>query len=181
MFARALLDECLALPERRQAEVTGVVVHRIEVSQEDPSFRDTPADVARFFREHPVGKQATGGAMPYPLLIDAQGQITQTVPLLRVTPHARKYNPTTVGVALLGDFRGKAPSELQRRACVLVCADLLHALGRTSADMFGHDELSGGSSDPDKECPGRHLPMSTLRQDVAAELARGGGRFELSW
>src|SRR6185437_10827922 len=76
-----------------------IIVHRIEVSQEDATYSDAPADVARFFLQHPIGVKATGGAMPYPLLIDARGTCTQTLPLRVVTPHARHYNPQSFGVA----------------------------------------------------------------------------------
>src|SRR5687768_13590535 len=101
---------CERLKERARAEVTGVVVHRIEVSQEDATYGDTPVEVARFFRDHPIGVKATGGDMPYPILIAPDGSVTQTMPLGRVSPHAVKHNPSTVGVACIGDFRGRPPS-----------------------------------------------------------------------
>ncbi len=170
-----------ALPSRANAGVSGVVVHRIEVSQEDPLFLDTPAEVARFFREHPVGQRATGGSMPYPLLVDAAGTVTQTVPLWRVTPHARTYNATTVGVGVIGDFRARPTTPPQYAALVLVCASVLAELGLSADGLHGHDELSGGSADPNKECPGRHLPMARLREDVLAAMSGRPCSFAFVW
>lgn len=158
------------MAERPRSQVTQLVVHRIEVSQEDASFADSPVDVARFFRDHPIGKNATGGAMPYPILIDALGAVTQAVPLGRVTPHVRSYNPQSIGVGVLGDFRGRAPAREQYQALVRVLVGLVRELGLTPSAIFGHDELSGGSADPNKECPGRALPLPLLRETVARAL-----------
>jgi hypothetical protein len=163
---------CERLKPRRREEVAGLVVHRIEVSQEDATYGDTPEEVARFFREHPIGVKATGGDMPYPILIAPDGTVTQTLPLGLIAPHAVKWNPTTVGVGCIGDFRGRAPAAAQRTSLVEVCAALLRDLGCGVDAMHGHDELSGGSHDPNKECPGRCLPLEELRRDVAALLAR---------
>ena len=165
-----ILSDVSGYATRDPAVITGVVVHRIEVSQEDPAFHDNPSEVVRFFRTHPTGVRATGGKMPYPLLIEADGTLTQLLPLGRVTPHARSHNPTTIGVACLGDFRRESPPALQRATLVAVCTELLHALDVGSERLFGHDELVGGSADPNKECPGRHLSMIVLRADVEQAL-----------
>jgi hypothetical protein len=166
---------------RQRRDIEALVVHRIEVSQEDALFGDTPAEVARFFLEHPMGVKATGGVMPYPLLIAASGVVTQTVPLLRVTPHARAHNPRSLGVGLIGDFRQRPPPAPQRQALVELCAELLMALSLVPAAIVGHDELAGGSVDPDKECPGRFLPLEPLRIDVAGAMTGQAITAELVW
>ncbi len=145
------------------------------------TYGDTPEEVARFFREHPIGVKATGGDMPYPILIAADGTVTQTMPLGRVSPHAVKWNPTTVGVACIGDFRDRDVAPVQRQALVEVCAALLSDLGRGAEAMHGHDELSGGSRDPNKECPGRCLPLADLRRDVAQLLGSGVSLPRFVW
>lgn len=169
----AWATDLTAYPERISEDIRGVVVHRIEVSQEDPAFADTPADIERFFADHPVGREATGGRMPYAILVDADGRVTQTVPLARVTPHARQHNPSTVGVACIGDFRARPPSRAQRQSLVRVCADLLSRFSLEPSALVGHDELSGASADPNKICPGAELNMNELRRDVAATQATG--------
>ena len=74
--------------------------------------------------------------------------------------------PTTIGVALIGDFRQRPPTEAQRLAAVRLCADLAQELMLKPEAIVGHDELKEGSSDPDKECPGRYLPLPELRDEV---------------
>ncbi len=169
------------LKTREAAEVTGVIVHRIEVSQEDPSYGDTPSEVARFFREHPIGQQATGGDMPYPLLVDRDGNITQTVPLRFITPHAKAHNPRSVGVGVIGDFRERPPSPLQRAATIAVCAALIGRFGLQADAISGHDELQGGSNDPDKICPGRYLAPADLRDEVRAFIAAHEAELPFVW
>ena len=155
-----------SLPLRGRQEVCHLVVHRIELSQEDPSYGDTPAELVRFFREHPTGVRATGGHVPYPIVIDSDGRVTQLLPLGRSSPHAARHNPTSIGVALLGDFRREPPTPSQRRALIDVCRILLADLGGDIAAIVAHDALSGASHDPDKECPGRHLDLQALQQEV---------------
>lgn len=159
-----------AMATRARQDIVGIVVHRIQVSQEDSAFHDTPTDIARFFAEHSVGRTATGGAMPYPILIAPDGVVTQTVPLACVTPHARQYNTTMVGVGCIGDFRHVPPSVAQRAALVSVCASLLQFFELPVTAIHSHDGLSGGSHDPDKICPGTYLPLPELQRDVAAIL-----------
>lgn len=158
---------------RARSDINTVVVHRIEVSQEDPSYADTAGDVARFFAEHEIGKKATGGAMPYPILIAPDGSIVQTVPLERITPHARSHNKTGIGVGCLGDFRAREPSPAQLRSLVLVCASLCRSFEVNFDSVSGHDELTEASSDPDKECPGRAISMDELRRSVAEAMDNG--------
>ena len=160
--------------ERRGLEeIVGIVVHRIEVSQEDPGYQDSVTDTIRFFREHEIGVRATGGAMPYPILVLKTGEVVQTLPLNRVTPHAKAHNPTTIGVACIGDFRDSSPSEEQYQGLVLTCASLLNQLSLGVEVLVAHDELTGGSSDPDKECPGRGLCMDALRREIKVALKIG--------
>ncbi|MEL6338771.1 MAG: peptidoglycan recognition family protein [Myxococcota bacterium] len=175
------VDGWRSLERRERASIQLLVVHRIEVSQEDSSYGDTAEEVARFFRMHPVGVQATGGAMPYPILVERGGHIVQTVPLDRVTPHARAYNATSIGLSCIGDFRWRHPEPAQYRGLVDLCAALCRALSLSSGAIKAHDELSGGSHDPDKQCPGGNLPLDVLRSDVDRCLAREVAAFDFRW
>jgi hypothetical protein len=166
---------------RQRRDILEVVVHRIAVSQEDPSFADTPSDIARFFREHPIGVTATGGGMPYPLLVAPSGEVTQTVPLCCITPHAARHNPVALGIGVIGDFRAAPPTAAAYASLVRVAASLLSALGHDTSALFGHDELAGASRDPDKVCPGACLDMPRLRHDVALACDDGAPRLDLAW
>ncbi|MEO0813484.1 MAG: peptidoglycan recognition family protein [Myxococcota bacterium] len=168
------------LRRRELDSIDRVVVHRIEVSQEDPSYADSALEVARFFLEHPIGVKATGGAMPYPLLISVDGQIEQTVPLNCITPHARAANETGIGVGCVGDFRGTAPAAAQYSALVELCAALCKALDLPAAAVMGHDEISGSSHDSDKQCPGPALSMDELRSRVASRI-EAAQTYPLVW
>lgn len=165
---------------REFTDVNSVVVHRIEVSQEDPSYSDTAAGVARFFAEHEVGRQATGGQMPYPILIAADGSVVQTLPLDRVAPHARSHNVSGIGVGCLGDFREREPPAAQLNALVEVCASLCRSFTIKPDAVSGHDELIDASHDPDKECPGRTISMDGLRSRVA-EAMTDGAKLRFCW
>lgn len=175
---------CWAPPggaRRARDSIDRVIVHRIAVSQEDPTYQDTPAEVIRFFATHPIGRQATGGTMPYPLLVDHRGQVSQCAPLSVITMHARQYNARAIGVGLLGDFRHAAPTSAQRRALIYVGAYLLAHLQLSVDALCAHDGLTGASADPDKECPGRFLPMEPLRVDVAEVLQRRYVPLDFVW
>lgn len=170
---------CLTVRERR--EVRGLVIHRIEVSQEDCTYGDSPEDVARFFSEHPVGRAATGGQMPYPIVIEDNGCVTQMVPFGYVTPHARAHNQTTIGIALVGDFRSQAPKQEQYGVLVKICAHLLSSLSLGVDAIWAHDELQDGSVHIDKECPGAYLPMVPLKEAVGEILGVDMPTLQLVW
>ncbi|MCK5690153.1 N-acetylmuramoyl-L-alanine amidase [Myxococcota bacterium] len=166
---------------RDKTAIDRLIVHRIEVSQEDASFGDSAEETARFFIEHPIGVDATGGKMPYPLLIEKDGTLCQTVALQKITPHARSYNPTAIGVALVGDFRHEPPEPAQYNTLISTLAALAAELDLGSAAIVGHDELSGGSKDPEKQCPGAHLSMDEVRTEVARRLLAGLSDIKFNW
>lgn len=169
------------LASRPLSRIEGVVVHRIEVSQEDKSFADTPADIDRFFHQHPIGMKATGGDMPYPILVDAIGVVTQTLPLRVCSPHAVAKNPTTIGVACIGDFRDREPAAAQWQALLHACALLCQQFSLPVEQVFAHDELPGASRDPDKICPGDGLPVTRLRQELGDVALGAAMQHTFTW
>ena len=178
------LGFCWAAPGdavRCRGGIHEIIIHRIAVSQEDPAYADEVDQTLGFFATHPVGRAATGGAMPYPLLVDPRGGVWQTQRLLAVTPHAARYNSSSLGVAAIGDFRGLPPTVGQMRALIALLAHLLEALGADEAQLHGHDGLTGASRQPDKICPGQHLPIPALRVAVAARRRAGPTWLELAW
>lgn len=166
---------------RHREAIAAVVVHRIEVSGEDASYGDRPSEVARFFAEHPIGQAASGGRMPYPVLVTAAGGVCQLLPLLAQTPHAAAHNPTSLGIGVVGDFRRAPPPPPQWRALVGLAAAIVAGLRCGPQALVAHDALPGASRQPDKVCPGPHLALPALRAAVADAPALAALRCDLVW
>jgi len=131
--------------------------------------------------------KATGGEIPYSFMIggnlgpdEFDGVIWQTLPVLEIGAHARRWNTTAIGVAMISDPRVRAVSDAQRQALIDLVSELCQAfkINPEGSDrsgvwyLAGHDELPGSSSDPNKRCPGKHAPMGELRASVAMKIAR---------
>ena len=185
--------ECLALypPEvvakhvRAITAVTLAVVHKTSVSQLGPDnphpIPDAGLDavgLCRTFRDNPspppVGL-GTAGWIPYGALITARGVVEQCAPLAVETYHARRWNPSSFAIALVGDFDAATPSPAMWRAAVNALASL--AILNGGLDIHGHTELPAASGDPNKQCPGRHLSMRALEIEVANSLPYGWQRL----
>ncbi len=138
-----------------------IVVHRCNIA-------DTAAETADRFINDPEVAKYTGGMMPYTFYIRRDGLVEQALHVGDVAPHARRWNIKGLGIALSGDFRFQPPTKQQMDSLTKLCAMWL-AWGIT--DIKGHTELPYSSRDMSKECPGRHLKMSHLRQN-AEDLRR---------
>lgn len=140
-------------------DIHWIVLHRIKVSH--VGYEDSPDGIREFFRSHPDGKKATGGAYPYHYTIDSTGEIHETEPVEKATPHAAGHNNESIAVAVIGDFRGDVkPTWQQLIAAVYHCAALLEKY--PEAEIVGHSDLRHGSSDPNKECPGSGMPPAQI-------------------
>jgi N-acetyl-anhydromuramyl-L-alanine amidase AmpD len=74
-----------------------------------------------------------------------------------------------IAVAALGDFRSRAPHMPQWAGLTLLCCHLAAKYRISPLSVVGHDEIPGGSSDPDKQCPGRYLNMDFLRKSIDSD------------
>jgi N-acetyl-anhydromuramyl-L-alanine amidase AmpD len=133
----------------------------------------------RFISDPEVAKY-TGGELAYTFIIEEDGTIKQCLPIDDVGQHAKRWNATALGVAVVGDFRYEEPTPQQHTALV----DLLVALAQAWAldpmeAVKGHSELPGGSSTPEKRCPGPLLDMHSLRAEVR-DFMRDAARQKLS-
>jgi hypothetical protein len=142
-----------------------VIVHRTGMGAD-------AAAVSRAFQSHPEAGAATGYQMPYTIVIRRDGVAEQALRIGDAGPHARAWNLTGIGVAVVGDPRHEPLPPVQYTSLVAVCATLAGWLGG-AVTVRGHDELRRASGDPQKQCPGEYLPMQRLREDVsrAAQLA----------
>lgn len=149
-------------------KITQVLIHRIEVGA-------TAEETKQFFeKDRP---KWSGGKTPYHFLIQESGRIEQMVRLSQIGPHAKKYNSSSIAIALVGDFRKKEPSKEQMKSLKLLATELMYHL--SIKKLWGHDELKGSSSDPNKKCPGKHIDMDDLR-DTVEMLLRAKQRKELT-
>ena len=140
-----------------------VFIHRDSVGPDVQSL-------AKFFADNP---KYTGGRFPYTFVIYPGGQVSQCVSLKYRTADALAASRTGVSVCLLGDFRRSPPTRAQQIAAADLCTALLRRYPTTMLDashVRGHTEESGRSKDPLKQCPGRYLNMSLLREDIADRL-----------
>jgi hypothetical protein len=148
---------------REISKIEKVVVHKV-----GDSLGETGPEIARSFKD--TSKYAagsyTGGEMPYTFIIRKDGTIDQCLPMTDTGPHARKWNSSSVSVACIGDFTKHAPTNEQE--CALI--DLLTALAGYGLTIHGHTELPGSSSDPKKQCPGPHLDLNAMRNEVKYKL-----------
>jgi hypothetical protein len=151
---------------------------------------DTAEEICAHFTgrndRYPDVAKATGGQLAYSLMIGGDlgdprwdGVIWQCLPVDDVGFHARRWSKPAIGVALIADPRKKPPSAKQRDALIDLLALLSVGFGFDPFKAIkGHDELPGGSGDPNKRCPGPLLPMNPLRADVA-DIVRDGARQRL--
>jgi hypothetical protein len=170
--------------ERSLDAVEALAVHRIGFDDWTQAQLEaaSPIEIARRFIDDPEVAKYTGGELAYTLLLDHKGVWWQCLRLGDTGKHARRWSVPAIGVGVIGDFRVRPPTPVQRAALVDGLARLAHAFGIDPLGRFGayptvprlagHDELPGGSADPKKRCPGKFLPMADLRRDVALAIPR---------
>ena len=149
---------------RKPRTITRLVIHRIKVSH--VGYTDDASGIAAFFARHPEGIKATGGRMAYHFVVRKDGIVEQAVDIETSAPHARAYNGSSIGVAVIGDFTRERPTEAQLWG-LMRCLSKLHAL-YPKAVIVSHDSLPGGSTDPDKRCPGPYVDVHAIARAVEA-------------
>lgn len=111
--------------------------------------------------------EATGNKWPYHIWIFKNGDAIQLLPLTVVGPAAENFNAHYTQIVLEGDFNKHPPTPDQAVTLVALCTAL--AMGGQT-EIIGHTEKPGGSSDPRKVCPGKHLNLDGLRTEVNQKL-----------
>lgn len=85
----------------------------------------------------------------YHFVVYPDGHVAQTNALTTTTYHARQFNTSGVGIALLGNFDAMPPTVAQMEGAASVCAWLRRELGLPLEAIQGHRELVNVT------CPGR--------------------------
>lgn len=152
-------------------EIKYLIIHRISVK--GAGYEDNADGIEKFFGSHPDGIRATGGQFPYHVLIEPDGQIVQMEDFAEVTPHAYHFNPHSLGIACVGDFRKSQPKKVQVEALYDLCISLLENFPQ--AQIVAHDALNGASRDKTKICPGKLLRLDHVIAAVNAyhKMLRG--------
>ena len=141
-------------------DIDTIAVHRV-----GKSLGEDAITICRRFIDDPDVARYTGREVPYGFIIGAGGTIWQCLPISDVGAHARRWNKRAVGVACIGDFRKHEMPTIQRGSLIKLLAVLQFGFPRDLA-IKGHDELPGGSSNPNKKCPGDKLSMDAVRNSV---------------
>ena len=143
-------------------DVKHVIIHRAGLS-----IARTPDKLIEAFqdtREFAAGS-FTGGQIPYTFLITTDGRVYQLLHVDDVGWHARRWSLTGIGVAVAGDFRNHEPTEEQWDSLLELSALLCYWIG-PGYQLAGHTELPLATNIAGKECPGSHLDMAELREQV---------------
>lgn len=141
-----------------------LVIHRFDTHLNGVEMKDAVSVANAFHDTRPFMAGAyTGGKMGYHFIINGE-TVYQGLPLSVRGVHAINFNARSLAIAIIGDFRRRAPSPLQfdtaRDLCVILQREFPNTIIR------GHDELPGGSADPHKRCPGDSWSMGEFRKQV---------------
>jgi len=138
-----------------------IVVHR--------TLKGNAVEIARRYISDPIINTYTGKEVPYHFFIE-HDRVVQTLRILDRGAHARRWNSSSVAVAVMWDPRYKPLPPAMKKNLI----DLLNILcawrGDVMNSLVGHDELPGGSKDKSKRCPA--IDMNKLRLEIANNLIR---------
>jgi hypothetical protein len=102
----------------------------------------------------------------YHFVVAEGGTLYQTNDLATVAFHARQANPTTVGVALCGNFNEAVPSDAQLDSTGRLCAYLLRELSLPPDNVRGHQVFA------ETDCPGRNWAEEAVWKDALLDRIR---------
>jgi hypothetical protein len=158
---------------RDLSDLEYIVLHRMGWNGRDQWLRrgypDNIVGVRNFYRSE------IGLSLPYTFVITSNGEVQQGWPVTHVSPHAKRFNVSGIGVALLGDFRTRVPPDRQLWAAEDLAAALLIVWPHLK--IVAHDELGpGATSTPGKQCPGPMFNIRGFRERVRRLQYEHGAR-----
>ena len=169
--------------------VSSIVYPATEAEARRDGLRWDPALVGRRWPDTPDGsvgffREAMGWSRPaYHAVVWPDGTRWQWAPLSTTVWHAGpRWNPRSLALATVGDWRRESPPEPLYRAAVEVAAEWAvscdlwptrrHArAGTTVYEVSGHGELARAEGRV-WDCPGDGWPLEPWRGDVAADVER---------
>lgn len=179
-----------ALRRPTRSHTTAVVLHHLGVDVNHDGI-STVDDAVSFFTRDPEGVATVtlggsyasklptierwrrdglpavyqgAGFVPYHFLVDGDGNVSRMLHLEAIGAHAGAWNDRSVGVACLGDFSKRPPSEAELAAVVDLLRDVLAVY--PGVEIVGHDETLERAGLPPKGCPGPLFPLDRVRGAV---------------
>lgn len=183
--------------ERDLDAIKGIMLHRCGIDLRTgvvigfEAVEIAEAFIGRNPRWHSVAK-ATGHQNAYTFYVGGglgpsqyDGRVWQALPFDEVGHHGRRFSRSHIGIACIGDFRVKPPSDKQWAATIDLCADLCLLFGIISRRVVGHGEVPAahnGSKAPGKpaSCPGDLFGLDAFREAVRLDM-RNKVRQDAIW
>ena len=159
------------------------LVNQIDQLPQHPTARypSRPLETIRHLIIHHTGVPASVGpdviagyhvtdlnwpGIGYHFVVDAVGQVYQTNALTTAAYHARQFNGSGVGIALLGNFTHAVPPPAQLDGAAELCAWLVRGLDLPLDAVRGHRELIAVT------CPGEYwLQGPCWKESLLARVA----------
>ena len=145
---------------RKFEDVKKIIVHKHGTIKEKGKAQVyDPVSLVQFHLHHSGTKDA-----PYHYIVWG-GRIYFMVSEGLQTPHARKYNRESIGIAVLADYQ--TVKDTKALIDLLDMLSNIYSLG--PSDVYGHTELKGASSDPKKVCPAPVVDMDYVRAHMTVK------------
>lgn len=88
--------------------------------------------------------------------------------------HAYGHNKDSIGIALIGNFNFRKPTEKQLNSLIELLAENCRKYGLNKGDIYGHRELDNSNT----SCPGEYIDMDELRRQVWRNITIDNINFE---
>ena len=119
----------------------------------------TPTGSCEAFARYHVENNGWPG-IGYHYVIDPQGNIYKTQNIGTISYHASGYNPSSIGICLIGDFNNSHPTQEAFDACVSLANELISTY-KNICYVLSHKEAGATTS-----CPGKYFDMNRLRKEI---------------
>ena len=96
----------------------------------------------------------------YNYVIEYDGKIRGGRPLTISGAHARGFNAVSVGIALLGNFMEKPPTEQQIKSCIKLSVMLCKEHKINPSQLFQHKDKANTL------CPGKYFPIKRILKET---------------
>lgn len=107
-------------------------------------------------------------------ILTRDGEVYNARPVEIEGAHAYGHNKDSIGIALIGNFNFREPTEKQLNSLIELLAKNCRGYGLNEEDIYGHRELDNANT----SCPGEYIDMDELRGQVWRNMAIEDINFE---